>query len=124
VPASSTFDKFVDAGCVGSSQSSCGFNDAVGGGANQTAAAFNNTVGGKTVYEMKHPLKTGDVCTVGGNKACGSTTGYAIDLPADAGQTKGFFLTLRLGSGAQGNTQWPGFLNYLPITIKAPPPTP
>ncbi|HWP36167.1 MAG TPA: Ig-like domain-containing protein [Gemmatimonadales bacterium] len=123
-PSAGKFDKFVDTGCVGSGQSSCGFNDAVGGGGNQTTAAFNNTAGGKTVYEMKHPLNTGDVCTVTGNKACGSTIGYSIDLPAQIGQTKGFFLTLRLGSGAQGNTQWPGFLNYLPITIKAPPPAP
>jgi hypothetical protein len=80
-----------------------------------TYAAFNNS-GGETVYEMSHPLTTSDMCTLIGRKGCSSK--FPIDLNASAGDTRGFFLTLRLGSGAQGNTQWPGFLDYLMITIK------
>jgi hypothetical protein len=113
-------DKFVDDKCSTSSQSSCGNNDAdflttpdVG---MDTEAAFNNTVGGQTVYEMSHPLSTGQVCEIFGRKGCSSA--FPIDLQAAKGQTKGASFTLRLGSGAQGNTQWPGFLEYLMIEIK------
>jgi hypothetical protein len=34
-----------------------------------------------------------------------------------AGDPVGFFLTLRVGEGAQGNTQFPGFRQYAGITI-------
>jgi hypothetical protein len=115
-------DKFIDEKCVGSSQSNCGRHDLGLGGDNQTEAAFNNTVGGETVYEMAHPLSTGDLCTVPGNNQCGDGPAFPIDLDKLSGQepegTAGFFLTLALGSGAQGNTQWPGFLDYWMITIK------
>lgn len=116
-PPAGTADKFVDAGCSASSQSGCGTSDVTGGGASQTVAAFNNTQGGVTVYEMSHPLATGDLCTAGARKGCDST--YAIDLNAAlAGTDLGFFVTLRMGSGAQGNTQWPGFLSYMKVTTK------
>lgn len=116
-PPAGTADKFIDASCSASSQSGCGTSDATGGGASQTVAAFNNTQGGVTVYEMSHPLTTTDTCTAGAKKGCSSP--YAIDLRAAApGNDAGFFVTLRMGSGAQGNTQWPGFLSYMKVTIK------
>jgi hypothetical protein len=113
-------DKFVNQECAASADVDCGSSDNAGGGGSQTIAALNNS-GGRTVYEVGHPLNTGETCTVPGGTACGSSTGFPIDLPAVAGQTKGFFLWFKLG---ENSTQWPGFLNYLPITIKAPPPTP
>jgi hypothetical protein len=115
-------DKFVDDQCSTSGQSGCGNNDAgflmvmEPGVGMDTEAAFKNTVGGQTVYEMSHPLSTGQVCEILGRKGCSS--GFPIDLQAAKGQTRGAYITLRLGSGAQGNTQWPGFLKYLMIEIK------
>ena len=111
-------DKFIDEKCSESSQSGCGKDDDAFDGAMDTRAAFNNTLGGTTVYEMSHPLATGDLCSIGGRKGCGVLFEQGIDLDAFAGDLKGFFLTLRLGSGAQGNTQWPGFLQYLMIEIR------
>jgi hypothetical protein len=109
-------DKFIDDKCSTSSQSGCGNDDNRFGGSMDTYAAFDNS-GGETVYEMSHPFTPGEVCTVvGGKKGCSS--GFAIDLQRSADDPAGFFLTLRLGSGAQGNTQWPGFLDYHPITIR------
>ena len=114
-PETGPADKFVDEKCSGSSQSSCGKDDDAFGGVMDTDAVFDNS-GGETVYEMSHPLTTSDMCTLTGRKGCSSD--FPIDLDASAGDTKGLFLTLRLGRGAQGNTQWPGFLDYLMITIK------
>jgi len=115
-PASGAADKFVNDKCSTSSQSGCGNNDEDWSGGNDTYAMFNNT-GGATVYEMSHPLSTLQACApVGGNKGCSSA--FPIDLQASVGDSLGFFITLRLGSGAQGNTQWPGFLVYYPVTIK------
>lgn len=111
-------DKFIDEGCSDSSQSGCGSSDADFGGGLQTVAAFDNTQGGVTVYEMSHSLATGDLCTVDGKKGCGAALGESIDLDVAAGRTVGVFLTLRVGSGAQGNTQWPGFLDYFPVEIR------
>ncbi len=117
-PEGGEADKFVDEKCSTSSQSSCGHDDAAFGGSMDTEAAFNNTVGGQTVYEMSHPLSAGDTCTLDGRKGCGALLGEGIDLAASDGDSRGFFITLHLGSGAQGNTQWPGFLEYHQITIK------
>ena len=115
-PAIGAADKFVDDKCSTSSQSSCGNNDADWSGENDTHAEFNNHAGA-TVYEMSHPLSTSQTCApVGGKKGCSS--GFPIDLHSAAGAVRGFFITLRLGSGAQGNTQWPGFLGYYSVTIK------
>jgi hypothetical protein len=58
------------------------------------------------VYEISHPLTTTEVA------------GLQIDLRRVAGQSAGFFITLRLGNGAQGNTQWPGFRVYKKIDIQ------
>jgi hypothetical protein len=101
-PPAGTADKYIDAKCSNSSQSGCGVTDN-----NHTAAGFRNDLGGVTVYELSHPLKTNEV-----------KSGISVDIGAAAGQTLGYFITLRMGSGAQGNTQWPGFLKYRAITIK------
>ncbi len=117
-PDAGPTDKFIDEKCADSGQSSCGQNDDEFGGGNQTVATFDNTQGDVTVYEMSHPLTTGDTCTKTGKKGCGTAEGEFIDLEVAASDMAGFFLTLRLGSGAQGNTQWPGFLEYMKVTIK------
>ncbi len=119
VPSSGAVDRFIDVGCSGSSQSGCGSADSGFGGAMQTVAAFNNTLGGATVYELSHPLSTSDVCTnADPRKGCGALLGKRIDLLAATGNARGFFVTLRNGSGAQGNTQWPGFLRFMKVVIQ------
>ena len=42
------------------------------------------------------------------------------DLVRSVGQSLGFYLTLQQGNGAQGNTQWPNFRTYEPITLADP----
>jgi hypothetical protein len=56
-----------------------------------------------TVYELSHPLS--------GNP--GQDFTLSVDNP-----TVGFFLTLNNGNGAQGNTQFPGFRQYLEIDFQ------
>jgi len=116
-PSSRAADKFVDEKCSASSQSSCGPSDTQFGGGQQTVAQFRNDLSGQTVYELSHPLTTGDQRCGGSGKSfvCDHKP---IDLDADPGETLGLFVTLRLGSGAQGNTQWPGFLKFLVAIIK------
>jgi hypothetical protein len=94
-------DQYLTAKCTTSTQTSCGATDASDGGSNDGAAAFGNS-GGLSVYELRHPLNSGDT---------------AHDFALSAGSKVGLFLTLQVGSGAQGNTQWPGFRRYLTITI-------
>jgi len=94
-------DQFLTANCTTSTQTSCGATDASAGGTNDGAAAFGNA-GGFSVYELRHPLNSGDT---------------AHDFALSAGSKVGLFLTMQVGSGAQGNTQWPGFRRYLTITI-------
>jgi len=119
LPPSGAADRFIDVSCSGSSQAGCGSNDSAFGGAMQTVAGFDNTSGGFTVYEMSHPLTTTDACTNSDpRKGCGALLGGAIDLRSAEGDSRGFFVTLRNGSGAQGNTQWPGFLQYMRVVIK------
>jgi hypothetical protein len=102
-PGTGTADKYIDAKCSTSSQAGCGSADN-----NQTVAGFRNNVGNMTVYELSHPLNTGE-----------TKSGLGVDIAATAaGQKLGAFFTLRLGSGAQGNTQWPGFLKYMEIIVK------
>ena len=102
-PADGGLDRYLTAKCTNSSQSSCGKNDPD----NDVLGAFRNDLGGVTVYEISHPLNTGE-----------TLNGISIDLTATAGNTRGFFVTLRLGSGAQGNSQWPGFRVYRQIQIQ------
>jgi hypothetical protein len=102
-PSSGGLDRYLTAKCTNSSQASCGADDA----GNDVTGAFRNDLGGVTVYEISHPLSTGE-----------ALNGLSIDLDAVAGDMAGFFVTLRLGSGAQGNTQWPGFRVYKKTQIQ------
>lgn len=88
--------------CVNSSQSSCWSTDASAGGANDGSGAFKND-GVYTTYELAHPLNSPD---------------DAHDFSLLAGAKVGLFLTLQTGSGAAGNTQWPGFRKYQEIRIE------
>lgn len=121
-PGAGASDGFVDEQCAGSSQSSCGLEDVDFGGSMSTTAAFDNTQGGVTVYEISHPLSTGEICTVDGRKGCGAALGSGIDLDVSTGLTPpdapGAMFTFQLGNGAQGNTQWPAFLEYFSIEIR------
>jgi hypothetical protein len=94
-------DQYLTANCTTSTQTSCGATDASAGGTNDGAAAFGNA-SGFSVYELRHPLNSGDT---------------AHDFALSAGSNVGLFLTMQVGSGAQGNTQWPGFRRYLTITM-------
>ena len=87
--------------CLKRGQSACGDEDPDQHG--EGSFAFDSGAG-VIVYEVSHPLNSGD----------------PNDFALDIGDTVGIFLSLRLGKGAQGNTQWPGFRMYLPITIDNP----
>ena len=97
-------DNYLTSKCTNSSQSSCGVTDLSAGGTKDGLGAYKNQ-GGYTMYELAHPLNSGD-------------TGR--DFALSLGGRVGLFLTLQLGSGAQGNTQWPGFRRYLTINIEQP----
>jgi hypothetical protein len=94
-------DAFLTLKCANSSQSSCWATDVSGGGTNDGSGKLKND-GTYTTYEMSHPLNTAD---------------NVHDYSLVAGAKVGLFLTLQTGSGAAGNTQWPGFRNYKEITI-------
>jgi hypothetical protein len=91
-------DQYLDARCVNRNQSGCGVTDTY---LNVEGAIGND--GTYTTFEISHPL---------GGDAAGQ------DLVRSAGDPLGFFLTLRIGKGAQGNTQVPGFRNYRIIIIQ------
>ena len=86
------YDWHLTARCVNRSQSSCGSQDPT---PPDVVGAVGHTPddGGWIEYELSHPMQ-GDQ--------------YDIDLSRDTG----FFLTLSIGNGAQGNTQVPGFRDY------------
>jgi hypothetical protein len=46
-----------------------------------------------------------------------NTADNTRDYSLPAGGNVGLFLTLQAGSGAAGNTQWPGFRKYQEIRI-------
>ncbi len=89
-------------------QAGCAAYDIDDGGTKNGAAAFRND-GTFSVYEMSHPLNSGDV---------------GHDFVLSAGQTVGFFLSLRMiGTGGQwpqdfGDTDFPGFRNFGHILIQ------
>jgi hypothetical protein len=91
-------DEYLTAKCANSNQSGCGAEDKV----SQDGAAAVGNDGTWTVYELSHPLA--------------GTPGE--DFIRAAGDPLGFYLTLRVGNGAQGNTQWPGFRVFQKITIR------
>jgi hypothetical protein len=95
------FDEYLTAKCANNSQSGCGATDD-GGAAGQSGNADAKNDGTWTTYELSHPL----------------TGGGVQDIDRAPGDPLGFFLTLRVGNGAQGNTQFPGFRQFLTITIQ------
>jgi len=97
-PSVAFSDEHLTSRCVNRGQSGCGSLDKFG---NDGMGAMNND-GTWTVYELSHPL----VGTLG------------EDFVRAVGDQLGFFLTLRSGNGAQGNTQWPGFRIFEPIIIR------
>lgn len=94
---------------AGSGEASCGFEDIDHGGSNDGAGAFLND-GTYSVYEMSHPLDSDD---------------DLHDFSLTAGQTVGFYLSLRMIQQDAnypegfGDTKYPGFRNYAQITIKS-----
>jgi hypothetical protein len=107
-------DRFLSQACVGSKQSDCGPDDTSAGGTkNGAGAAAYDAATRKFVYEIKHPLKSGDALH---------------DFQRGFGDQVGFYLAVNLGSGSKGNTEWPDqkgrFKNYQPYTIRGPTITP
>jgi hypothetical protein len=91
-------DMFADAKCAGSKQSSCGdLDEGWPDGQDGGGAQSYDPLTGRSVYELWHPLNSG--------------TSDDIAL-AEGNEEIRMFLTLSLGKGAQGNTQWPGFKVY------------
>lgn len=91
------FDAYLTQSCVKKSQSGCGSLDQV----SQDGAGALGNDGTHTIYELSHPLQ-------------GSP---GEDFIRSSGDHLGFFVTLSIGNGAQGNTQYPGFRNYLDVVI-------
>lgn len=100
------FDQYLDARCLNRNQAGCGTADTPHG-----AGAVGNA-SGWTTFELSHPLTSQD---------------GQLDLSVPAGargdglDDLGVFLSLQQGSGAQGNTQVPGFRSYLFFEIVAAP---
>ena len=96
----------------GNPPATCGPADTDDNGTNDGVGAFQND-GAYSVYEMSHPLNSGD-------------TGH--DFALSFGDTVGFYLSLRMirepGNypNDYGDTDFPGFRNYAKITIVAAPP--
>lgn len=96
--------------CTSTSEAACGFKDTDHGGTNDGAGAFAND-GTFSVYEMSHPLNTAD---------------DDHDFSLAFGDIVGMFLSLRMiGVDGEfpddfGDTDFPGFRNYLAITIATP----
>jgi hypothetical protein len=98
-------DRYLTTKCLGSKQASCGADDSSDGGTNDLAggAVSYDNAKGVTVYEIAHPL-TGDAA-------------HDIQVNLAQGTTLGVYVVLQLGSGAQGNTQYPGFRIYKSIEV-------
>ena len=96
-------DRFLTERCTGSKQAACGRDDVRGtDGSNDGDGAFFND-GFYSVYELSHPLSGDD---------------HDISVSSGGDDMVGIFLTLSLGKGAQGNTQWPGFREFFEIVIR------
>jgi hypothetical protein len=96
------FDEYLTAKCANSSQAGCGDADTSDGGTTDGVGAIGYD-GTHLVYELAHPLASGD-------------TGHDFQLAP--GDTFGTFLTLQIGNGASGNTQIPGFRDWLDIVVR------
>lgn len=96
----------------GAGAGSCGFRDTDLGGTNDGAGAFHND-GTYSIYEMQHPLNSGDA--------------NDFALSAFGGTTVGYFLFLRTINGPSfpfdfGDTGVPGFFDYAQIKLCEPAP--
>lgn len=94
-------DRYRPDKCNG--QSDCTIDDP--GLADGTGVFHYDPSTGVSTYEVVHPLRSGDA---------------AHDFQLTFGDTAGFYLVLQLGNGAQGNTEWRGHDNYIPVTIAVP----
>lgn len=94
-------DEFLTEKCTNRGQSGCGALDTKDNGTSDGSGGFSND-GTFSVYELSHPWDSAD---------------DAHDISAVLGGQVSFFLTLRTGKGAQGNTQWLGFRIFHKITI-------
>jgi hypothetical protein len=93
-------DKHVSQKCLNSNgQSACGDLDDTSDGAGGFSQDFTAA---RTYYEVSHPLMGADPTQ---------------DFQLEFGDQIGFFVTLRVGKGAQGNTQYPDFRSYCTISI-------
>jgi len=87
---------------AGSAAADCAPGDVDDGGTTDGAGAFTDT-NGFTVYEMSHPLNSGD-------------TGH--DFALHSGDAVGFWAFVRALSGADyADTYFPGFRNYARIIV-------
>jgi len=102
-PAADRFmDKHLSQKCLNSNgQSACGDLDATSDGAGDFSQDFTAGME-RTHYEISHPLMGSDPTQ---------------DFQLGFGDEIGFFVTLRVGKGAQGNTQYPDFRTYCTISI-------
>ena len=91
------YDEYLSERCVNRGQSGCGDEDTIQDGAGATGAQD-----GWTVYELSHPLAGDGV----------------QDFNVTSGDVLKFFLTFQNGNGAKGNTQFPGFREYIGIEIR------
>jgi hypothetical protein len=110
------FDRFLTSACLkGGKQAECGEDDTSVGPPHYLSTDVGweyDDENQKAVYEIKHPLNSGDV-----------RDELPIDIARGIGDDVGFFVTLRQSpsaKGAQGNTQWPGFRVYVTCTIGVP----
>ncbi|MEJ2216357.1 MAG: hypothetical protein P8099_07055 [Gemmatimonadota bacterium] len=98
------FDQFLTDKCINRSQAGCGEDDTAdtpaGTKDGDGAIGYDGT---HLVYELWHPLASGDA---------------GHDFTLAAGDSIGTFLTLQIGNGANGNTQIPGFRDWMKIHIK------
>ena len=102
-------DNFLTQRCIRRRQSACSTSDPDGNVIPPIVVGSFGNNGVLTTYEIAIPLDSGD------DEHDFGDGGLQI-----TGDQVGFFITLSLGSGAQGNTQFPGFREYLTINI-APP---
>jgi hypothetical protein len=97
-------DNYLSSGCLSSGQSSCAEPDPTAEG----AGSFNGSdqgpaTGGNTgVYEISHPLATGDA---------------DHDFQLALGDQVGFFIVLEGGNAARANIEWPDFRAYCVVTV-------
>lgn len=96
----SIIDGYLTADCVNKKQSACFGLDTTAGGDTDGMAWFSND-GTYNMYEFQIPL----------NVLAGADLGLDLDLAP--GDEVGFFMSIQLGKGSQGNTELLDFREYL-----------